>query len=78
MDHEIKGYNVWHEPALHMIKCGIDDTLNDAVYTTNYERLYAILNLYKNAIRAIESTVENTFRNFNGELDKLTKHSHAK
>lgn len=76
MDHTTKGYNVWHEPVLYMIRKSIEDILVDDVYHNNYEVLFSILNIYKNSLDTIKMNVENAFRNFNGDLTKILKETH--
>lgn len=73
MDNEVKGYNAWHEPVLQMVQSGIEDVLDSDLFHNNYEKVYFVLDRYKNSLKAIKMNVENTYRNFNGDLDKVLK-----
>lgn len=75
MNNETKGYNAWHEPVLQMVQSGIEDVLDSDMYHNNYEKVYFVLDRYKNSLKAIKMNVENAYRNFNGDLDKVLKKS---
>jgi hypothetical protein len=72
MNLPIKGYNQQHEKVINFLLRIIDDVCTSmAIYNTNVERYWAILNAYAAALTATFVDIEKTYSLYNGDLEKL-------